>query len=58
MLCGVNQLGLFTGIDAGCRTAEIRVVAHSYLNKYQCFFILQNQVDFAEAATVIAGNQL
>jgi hypothetical protein len=57
MLCGMNELGLFAGINAGCRTAEMRAAAHAYFNKDQRFFILQNQINLAEATTVIAGNE-
>lgn len=57
MLCSAYQLGLFACIDTRGGTAEICAAAHAHLDEYQRFTFLHKQVDFAEAATVVACNE-
>lgn len=57
MLCSAYQLGLFACIDTRGGTAEICAAAHAHLDEYQRFTFLHKQVDFAEAATVVACNK-
>lgn len=57
MLCGAYQLALFAGVDTGGGTAKFLAAAHAHFSEHQRFVILQNQINLAEAAAVVAGKQ-
>jgi len=58
LLRGADDALLLTVIDAGRRSAEIRVAAQAYLDKHQRPAILHDQVNLPITATVIALDQL
>ena len=52
-----EQLGLFARRDAGCRTTKAFAGSQAYLDEHHGFPVLHDQVDFAEAAAIIACQQ-
>lgn len=57
MLCSADQFGLFARIDARGGTAEVCAAAHAHLDEHQRFPVLHEQIDLAEAATVVASDE-
>ena len=53
LLRSTDDALLFAAVDAGCRSAEIRVAPQAHLDEYQRCAILHDQIDLAEATAII-----
>lgn len=58
MLCGLYKPLPLDGGDAHCRATEAGIAAQPYFNEDQCFAVAHDEIDFTEAAVVVARQQL